>query len=150
MHDGMLPDQFARQQCRRPLDHRNIYLDLSFTSWSAFGKLAAVLIHAGTKHPSRPITTGDYNDNHIVDAADYTVWRDTLGHTVPNGTGADGNTNGIIDSRRLHLLEDEVRHTRARRGQRGRGGCDRARTFNAFSCAGCGDAHFYCWQDVPA
>jgi hypothetical protein len=42
--------------------------------------------------------TGDYNGNHIVDAADYTVWRDTLGQTVPNGTGADGNANGTIDS----------------------------------------------------
>jgi hypothetical protein len=46
-----------------------------------------------------PTPTGDYNHNHIVDAADYTVWRDHLGQNVsPNGTGADGNANGTIDS----------------------------------------------------
>jgi hypothetical protein len=39
---------------------------------------------------------GDYNLNGIVDAADYTVWRDTLGQTVALGTGADGNEGGYI------------------------------------------------------
>jgi hypothetical protein len=41
--------------------------------------------------------TGDYNHNGIVDAADYTVWRDSLGQSVYPGTGADGDDNGIID-----------------------------------------------------
>jgi hypothetical protein len=41
--------------------------------------------------------TGDYNHDGIVDAADYTVWRDTLGQSVYPGTGADGNDNGIVD-----------------------------------------------------
>jgi hypothetical protein len=45
-----------------------------------------------------PAPTGDYNRDHIVDAADYTVWRDTLGQTVTPGVGADGNANGIIDA----------------------------------------------------
>ncbi|MEX2169212.1 MAG: hypothetical protein WD851_07865 [Pirellulales bacterium] len=41
---------------------------------------------------------GDYNNNGIVDAADYTVWRDTLGQFVENlGGGADGDHNGFID-----------------------------------------------------
>jgi hypothetical protein len=33
-----------------------------------------------------PVLAGDYNDNGIVDAADYTVWRDKLGSTdmLPN------------------------------------------------------------------
>jgi hypothetical protein len=41
---------------------------------------------------------GDYNRNGIVDAADYTVWRDTLGAggLVPL-TGADGDGNGAVD-----------------------------------------------------
>lgn len=41
---------------------------------------------------------GDYSRNGMVDAADYVVWRKTLGTNVPNGTGADGNGNGIIDA----------------------------------------------------
>lgn len=41
---------------------------------------------------------GDYNNNGVVDAADYTVWRDTLNQPVTAGSGADGNGNGTIDS----------------------------------------------------
>jgi hypothetical protein len=33
---------------------------------------------------------GDYNQNGMVDAADYVLWRDMLGQTVTPGTGADG------------------------------------------------------------
>jgi hypothetical protein len=40
---------------------------------------------------------GDYNGDGNIDAADYTVWRDTLGQSVTAGTGADGNENGVID-----------------------------------------------------
>ncbi len=40
---------------------------------------------------------GDYNGDNRVDAADYTVWRDTLDDQVNIGEGADGNLNGIID-----------------------------------------------------
>lgn len=40
---------------------------------------------------------GDYNGDGSVDAADYTVFRDTLGDSVTPGEGADGNGNGVID-----------------------------------------------------
>ncbi len=40
---------------------------------------------------------GDYNGDQIVDAADYTVWRNSLGREVELGTGADGNRSGIVD-----------------------------------------------------
>ncbi len=41
---------------------------------------------------------GDYNNNGIVDAADYTVWRDTLGQPVLNGgDGADGDESESIN-----------------------------------------------------
>jgi hypothetical protein len=44
------------------------------------------------------VVTGDYNGNGVVDAADYTVWRDTLGQTVFwKGDGADGDQSGMID-----------------------------------------------------
>ena len=41
--------------------------------------------------------SGDYNGNGVVDAADYTIWRDTLGQTGA-GLAADGNHNNIIDA----------------------------------------------------
>jgi hypothetical protein len=41
--------------------------------------------------------SGDYNGNGIVDAADYTIWRDTLGQTGA-GLAADGNHNNMIDA----------------------------------------------------
>lgn len=44
-----------------------------------------------------PGPTGDYNGDGIVDAADYTVWRDALGQVVTPNSGADGNGNGIVD-----------------------------------------------------
>jgi hypothetical protein len=44
-----------------------------------------------------PQTTGDYNLDGTVNAADYTVWRDTFGQDVEDGTGADGFADGTID-----------------------------------------------------
>lgn len=41
------------------------------------------------------VAAGDYNADGIVDAADFTVWRDTLGST--NDLRADGNGNEVID-----------------------------------------------------
>ena len=40
---------------------------------------------------------GDYNLNGTVDAADYTVWRNTLGQ-MGAGLAADGNQSGSIDA----------------------------------------------------
>lgn len=44
-----------------------------------------------------PELPGDYNGNHVVDAADYVLWRKTLGTEVPMFSGADGSGNGAID-----------------------------------------------------
>jgi hypothetical protein len=44
-----------------------------------------------------PAASGDYNLNGAVDAADYVVWRDTLGTAVIRFSGADGDGNGLID-----------------------------------------------------
>lgn len=40
--------------------------------------------------------TGDYNNDGLVDAADYTVWRDTFGSTTD--LRADGDESGTVDS----------------------------------------------------
>jgi hypothetical protein len=44
-----------------------------------------------------PSLPGDYNNNGIVDATDYVVWRKVLGTTVAPFSGADGNGNGQVD-----------------------------------------------------
>ena len=43
------------------------------------------------------LLTGDYNQDGTVDAADYSVWRDSLG-TTGDFLAADGNGNGAIDA----------------------------------------------------
>ena len=45
-----------------------------------------------------PIASGDYNRNGVVDAADYTVWRDTLGSEVDVYTVADGDGSAEVDA----------------------------------------------------
>lgn len=40
---------------------------------------------------------GDFNEDGVVDGADYTLWRDTLEQTIVPGSGADGDGDGIID-----------------------------------------------------
>ncbi len=40
---------------------------------------------------------GDYNASGTVDAADYTVWRDSQGATSNGNLPADGNHDGVVD-----------------------------------------------------
>jgi hypothetical protein len=71
----------------------------------------AALVQSGGAGSSDPIVTiavntvvtgsvellpGDYNQNGIVDAADYTVWHDSLGD-VGQDLPADGDRNGVVD-----------------------------------------------------
>lgn len=44
----------------------------------------------------QPGLLGDYNFNGVVDAADYVVWRNTLGQVGP-ALAADGNNNQAVD-----------------------------------------------------
>jgi GH25 family lysozyme M1 (1,4-beta-N-acetylmuramidase) len=43
-------------------------------------------------------SNGDYNNNTIVDAADYVLWRRTMGNSVNPGVAADGDLSGTIDA----------------------------------------------------
>ncbi|WP_145284124.1 dockerin type I repeat-containing protein [Pirellulimonas nuda] len=44
-----------------------------------------------------PQNTGDYNGDGQVNAADYTMWRDTLTQSVAPFAAADGDGSGVID-----------------------------------------------------
>ena len=57
-----------------------------------------------------PALPGDYNQDNHVDAADYILWRMTLGNNVARFSGADGSGNGIVD-------QDDYGVWRARFGQ---------------------------------
>ncbi|TWT36579.1 Soluble aldose sugar dehydrogenase YliI precursor [Posidoniimonas corsicana] len=39
---------------------------------------------------------GDYNEDDVIDAADFTVWRDSLSDTVAAWAGADGDGDGVV------------------------------------------------------
>jgi hypothetical protein len=57
--------------------------------------------------PAPPdVSAADYNDDGIVDAADYTVWRDQMGPLVPPGYGADGDGDGFIGYKDYRLWKD--------------------------------------------
>ena len=51
---------------------------------------------AVTLEAVRATIAGDYNVDGVVDAADYTVWRDLNGSTVVAGALADGNGDGQV------------------------------------------------------
>jgi hypothetical protein len=59
-----------------------LYVDFAFTALALEGEPV-------------PGPIGDYNGNGTVDAADYTVWRDTLGQNDV-GLAADGNGDNMI------------------------------------------------------
>jgi hypothetical protein len=53
----------------------------------------------GSVNLSAPAPSGDYNGNGRIDAADYVVWRNSVGQSAsPAGSGADGNANGTVDA----------------------------------------------------
>jgi hypothetical protein len=58
------------------------------------------------------VLPGDYNADGTVDAADYTVWRDTLGMSVtPHGSGADGDGNGSVGPEDYAFWADNFGHS---------------------------------------
>jgi predicted outer membrane repeat protein len=66
-----------------------------------FTRVAGGRIDIGAVESQPSPLPGDYNFNGIVDAADYSVWRDTLGSTTDLRADSSGPTvgtpNGIVD-----------------------------------------------------
>jgi hypothetical protein len=59
-----------------------------------------------------PITfQGDYNRDRSADAADHVIWRKTLSKNVPNGTGADGNGDGVVNDDDYGVWRENFGHT---------------------------------------
>ena len=63
-----------------------------------------VTYHAGSRNAAGP-AIADFNNNGVVDAADYTVWRNNLGSmvvvppaTVPARTIGNANSDAIVDA----------------------------------------------------
>ena len=95
----------------RPLRHA--FAPLSFIAASGYRALSADgNPDGGGNHVSFRLTSGpgqialfqsplplkgDFNGSGVVDAADYVVWRRSVGQTVLAGSAADGNENGWID-----------------------------------------------------
>jgi T5SS/PEP-CTERM-associated repeat protein len=80
----------------------------SFESW-VLPELAAGLgwsVRQTFDRIDLEVIAGDFNGDLVVDAADYTVWRDALYDYVEKGTGADGDRNGYIDDRDFSLWKE--------------------------------------------
>jgi hypothetical protein len=56
--------------------------------------------------PSVAGISGDYNRDGVVDAADYTVWRDNVGSTCVPCSGADANCNGFVENGEYQVWKD--------------------------------------------
>jgi hypothetical protein len=86
--------QYATSLAADPTQSTVNNLGNSFTA-SVLGRSILVLILSPAAVP------GDYNNDGVVDAADYTVWRDTLGQSgsglAADGTGPGGTPDGIVD-----------------------------------------------------
>ncbi|MGL4512517.1 MAG: dockerin type I domain-containing protein [Lacipirellulaceae bacterium] len=61
------------------------------TGYSDYGSLGQYTLSAAR-------LIGDYSRDGVVNAADYTFWRDRLGQTVSRFSGADGNGDGTVNA----------------------------------------------------
>ncbi len=55
--------------------------------------------------PASSGLTGDYNEDGVIDAADYTVWRDNFGETIPNDPTGGVATEADYDYWKAHFGE---------------------------------------------
>ncbi|MCA9184969.1 MAG: hypothetical protein R3E01_30605 [Pirellulaceae bacterium] len=67
-----------------------------------FATVDGTLLEGGVEYVEGRL--GDYNGNSAVDAADYTVWKDSFGSVTE--LAADGNGNGVIDAADYTIWKD--------------------------------------------
>jgi len=80
------------------LDGGKAYFNIHTTAYGG-GEIRGFLSHV----------PGDYNLNGVVDAADYVVWRHTLGD-IGDGLVADSNENSMIDNEDLDEWRENFGH----------------------------------------
>ncbi len=71
------------------------YGKLVISSGATLGVIGSNTLSIGRENEVYYPVAGDYNENTVVDAADYVLYRDTLGSNTD--LRADGNNNGVID-----------------------------------------------------
>jgi hypothetical protein len=72
--------------------------DLTFISGGPLSALGTIYIDdISAAIVTAPLLVGDYNSNGVVDAADYVVWRESLG-SAGAGLAADGNRDNMVTS----------------------------------------------------
>ena len=79
-------------------DDNGFTTDGNFLDQPAPGPFGGALAFDGVALNALDVTPsflGDYSGNDIVDAADYAIWRDTIGSTT--ALAADGSGNDLID-----------------------------------------------------
>ena len=54
---------------------------------------------------------GDFDDNDVVNSLDYDLWKNTFGMNVTAGTAADGNADGIVDAADYTIWRDNYQST---------------------------------------
>lgn len=73
----------------------DIYIDLQIDAWGLGSGAGGSFAYTRS---TAPVVTGngDFNGDGLVDAADYTIWRDTDGSTTD--LRADANSDNVVDS----------------------------------------------------
>ncbi|QDV73591.1 fibronectin type III domain-containing protein [Botrimarina mediterranea] len=74
-----------------------VTLDAAASTGANFSILIADQVRIDVSGVS-PDPNGDFNRDGVVNAADYTVWRDTLDQSVVPYSGADADGSGFIDA----------------------------------------------------
>jgi hypothetical protein len=76
----------------------NIYLDIQFTSWTNAHQIpSGGFSYLRAEPPVVAEPTGDYNGDGIVDAVDYTVWRNNLGDLTEDDINNSGDGENGVD-----------------------------------------------------